>query len=181
MSDSVNPWTGARQAPLSMGFPRQEYWSGLSFYSPGDLPNPGMEPQSPALQADSLPLEPVGNGVLIPSFLAFTSWKAAQLWKDIGSSCTCSLEPKQALEAERPQAKKRVPTAGSCEVRVPREGEWTGLGVAPTLCLGLLVQSKSSGGVPALIVTVSMFVTIPVPASPPTVEQLQAGPNFKQV
>ena len=42
------PWTVARPAPLSMGFPRQEYWSGLPFPSPGDLPNPGIEPMSPA-------------------------------------------------------------------------------------------------------------------------------------
>ena len=42
----VTPWTVARQAPLSMGFPRQEYWSGLPFTSPGDLPNQGMEPPS---------------------------------------------------------------------------------------------------------------------------------------
>ena len=50
MSDSfVAPWTVACQAPLSMGFPRQEYWSGLSFPSPGDLPDPGMESVSPAL------------------------------------------------------------------------------------------------------------------------------------
>ena len=55
------PWTGARQAPLSMGFPRQEYWSGLPFPSPGDLPDPGMEPESPELQADSLPSEPAGK------------------------------------------------------------------------------------------------------------------------
>ena len=52
----VTPWTVAHQAPLSMGFFRQEYWTGLSFPSPGDLPNPGIEPASPALQADSLPL-----------------------------------------------------------------------------------------------------------------------------
>ena len=51
------PWTVARQAPLSMGFSRQEYWSGLSFPSPGDLPYPGIEPWSPALQADDLPTE----------------------------------------------------------------------------------------------------------------------------
>ena len=44
-----------------MEFSRQEYWSGLSFPSPGDLPDPGMEPQSPALQADALPSEPPGN------------------------------------------------------------------------------------------------------------------------
>ena len=49
------PWTVACQAPLSMGFSRQEYWSGLPFPSPGDLPDPGIEPGSPALQADSLP------------------------------------------------------------------------------------------------------------------------------
>ena len=51
----------ARQAPLSMKFSRQEYWSGLPFPSPGDLPDPGMEPGSPALQADSLPSEPPGK------------------------------------------------------------------------------------------------------------------------
>ena len=53
----ATPWTVARQAPLSMGFSRQEYWSGLPFPSPGDLPNPGIEPGSPALWADSLPTE----------------------------------------------------------------------------------------------------------------------------
>ena len=49
-----NPIDCSRQAPLSMGFSRQEYWSGLPFPSPGDLPNPGTEPVSPELQADSL-------------------------------------------------------------------------------------------------------------------------------
>ena len=48
----ATPWTVAYQAPPSMGFSRQEYWSGLLFLSPGDLPNPGMELESPALQAD---------------------------------------------------------------------------------------------------------------------------------
>ena len=57
VSDSATPWTVARQAPLSMGFSRQEYWSGLPFPSPGDLPNPGIEPGSPALQADALSFE----------------------------------------------------------------------------------------------------------------------------
>ena len=52
----VTPWTVARQAPLSMRFPREEYWSGLPCSSPGDLPDPGIEPASPALKADSLPL-----------------------------------------------------------------------------------------------------------------------------
>ena len=54
------PWTVALQAPLSMGFRRQEYWSVLPFLSLGDLPNPGIEPRSPALQADALPSEPPG-------------------------------------------------------------------------------------------------------------------------
>ena len=49
----VTPWTVAYQAPQSMEFSRQEYWSGLPCPSPGDLPNPGIEPGSPALQADS--------------------------------------------------------------------------------------------------------------------------------
>ena len=53
---SVTLWTVACQAPLPMEFPRQEYWSGLLVPSPGDLPDPGMEPTYPALQADSLPL-----------------------------------------------------------------------------------------------------------------------------
>ena len=51
----ATPWIIACQAPPSVGFPRQEYWNGLPFPSPGDLPDPGIEPGSPALQADSLP------------------------------------------------------------------------------------------------------------------------------
>ena len=57
----ATPWTVARQVPLSMGFSRQEYWIGLPFPSPGDLPDPGMEPRSPPLQADSLPIELPGK------------------------------------------------------------------------------------------------------------------------
>jgi len=54
----VTAWTVAYQASPFMGFSRQEYWSGLSFPSPGDLLNPGIEPRSPALAADTLPSEP---------------------------------------------------------------------------------------------------------------------------
>ena len=54
-------WTVAHQAPLSMGFSRQEYWSALPFPSPGVLPNPGIKPRSPALQADALTSEPPGK------------------------------------------------------------------------------------------------------------------------
>ena len=56
-----DPWTNvAHQAPPSMGFSRQEYWSGLPFPSPGDLPDPGIEPRSPTLHADALTSEPPG-------------------------------------------------------------------------------------------------------------------------
>ena len=57
----ATPWTVAYQDPLSMGFSRQEYWSGLPFPSPGDLPDPGIELGSPALQADTLPSGPSGK------------------------------------------------------------------------------------------------------------------------
>ena len=60
---TVTPWTVAPQAPLSMGFSRQESWSRLSFPSPGDLTNPGIEPGPPALQADSLPSERAVNSL----------------------------------------------------------------------------------------------------------------------
>ena len=57
----ATPWTVVHQAPLSVGFPRQEHWSGLLFSSPGNLPDPRIEPMSPALQADSLPLNHLGS------------------------------------------------------------------------------------------------------------------------
>ena len=57
----VTPWTVAGQAPLSVGFSRQEYWSGLPFPSSGDLSDPGIEAGSPALQIDSLPSELQGS------------------------------------------------------------------------------------------------------------------------
>ena len=57
----VTPWTVAHQASPSMGFSRQEYWSGLPFPSPGDLPHPRIKPRSPALKADTLSSEPPGK------------------------------------------------------------------------------------------------------------------------
>ena len=61
MSYSVMPWTVAPKAPLPLGFSRQEYWSRLPFPPPADLSAPGIEPVTPALQADSLPAEPLGK------------------------------------------------------------------------------------------------------------------------
>ena len=65
-------WTVAHQAPPSMGFSRQEYWSGLPFPSPGDLPNPGIEPRSPTLQADALTSEPPEKPLMV-TVISYTS------------------------------------------------------------------------------------------------------------
>ena len=74
MSDSLRPlWTVACQAPLSVGFFRQEYWSGLPFPSPGDLPDPGVEPQSPALAGGFFTTEPPGKTYPHPHF-GFLYW-----------------------------------------------------------------------------------------------------------
>ena len=61
----VTPWTVAYEVPPSVKFSRQEYWSGLPFPSPGDFPDPGIEPGSPALQADALPSEPPGKIIFV--------------------------------------------------------------------------------------------------------------------
>ena len=74
----VTPWIIVHQAPLSMGFPRQEYWSGLPFPSPGDKPDPGMELSSPALQANSLPSEPLGKPHFTTYMCANVLW---YFWK----------------------------------------------------------------------------------------------------
>ena len=65
MSDFATPWTLAHQAPLSVRFPRQECWSGLTIPSPGDLPTPGIEPAFPAWQVDSLSLSHLGSPVFL--------------------------------------------------------------------------------------------------------------------
>ena len=72
----VTPWTVACQAPLSMGFSRQEYWSVLPFPSPGDLPDSGIKPRSPKLRADSLPTEPLGKPIVSES-----NYQKEALWR----------------------------------------------------------------------------------------------------
>ena len=67
----MTPWTVAHQAPLSMGSPRQEYWSGSPFPFPGGLPDPGIDPRSPALQVVSLPTEPPGKPRLYGKNMSF--------------------------------------------------------------------------------------------------------------
>ena len=89
----ATPWTVAYQTPPSMGFSRQEYWSGWPFPSPGDLPDPGIEPRSPALQADALLSEPPGKSLKIskcvskylktplPAIKGLTAWLGSKdLW-----------------------------------------------------------------------------------------------------
>ena len=71
---SETAWTIAYQAPLSMEFSRQEYWSGLPFPSPGDLPNRGIEPGSPTLQVDSLRSESPGKPMWYPMVLLFATF-----------------------------------------------------------------------------------------------------------
>ena len=83
VSDSATPWTAAHQAPLSVGFSRQEYWSGVPLPSPGDLPDPGIELRSPAMRADALPCEPPGN----PPFS--TLLRESQNW--VWTVCVTSL------------------------------------------------------------------------------------------
>ena len=78
----ATPWTTAHQALLSIGFPRQEYWSGLPFPPPGDLPDPGIKPGSPALQADSLLSEPPGEPPR--SLPTWGSWiLIIAMWQDV--------------------------------------------------------------------------------------------------
>ena len=73
----ATPWTEAHQAPLSMGFSWQEYWSGLPFPSPGDLSDPGVELVPPALQADSLPLNHQGSAPSVRRAVQNVSGEAA--------------------------------------------------------------------------------------------------------
>ena len=72
-------WTVAHQAPLSMGFSRQEYWSGLPFPSPGDLPHLGIEPGSPTFQEDALTSEPPGKKEFPPAAVVKTVLLRAQV------------------------------------------------------------------------------------------------------
>ena len=88
----ATPWTVAHLAPLSMGFSRQEYWSGLPFPSPGDLPDPGIEPRSSALQADTLTSEPRGKSKINKNM--HLSWTVRR-WNQ---SILKNIKPEYSLE-----------------------------------------------------------------------------------
>ena len=93
----ATPWTVAHQAPLPMGFSRQEYWSELPFPSPGDLPDPGIKLRSPTLQADALTSEPPGK----PSFF----FKGVKMYTHIYSSIICR---NQKMETTQTSTNKRT-------------------------------------------------------------------------
>ena len=99
----ATPWTVAYQAPQSVGFSRQEYWSGVLFPSAGDLPNPGIEPGSPALEADALTSEPPG-GTPIPrdGRRSFRSSPYISLLISLVCFPLCWLHPKQDLSTMNP-------------------------------------------------------------------------------
>ena len=110
---SAIPWTVALQAPLSMGFPRQGYWSGLPFPSPGDLPAPGIELLSPALQLD-FTIEPPGKPRVFTAAVSVAvrvhgHWDRNQVFRLPNA------------EGERITALEK---AGLCEMAPPRNGAW---------------------------------------------------------
>ena len=113
VSNSLQPrWTVARQAPLAMGFPRQEYWSGLPFLSPGALSNPGIEPASPVspeLQVDSLLAESSGKG--IPD------------GPDSKESACNEGDPAWTLGQEDPLEKRKATLCSILAWRIPRTEE----------------------------------------------------------
>ena len=87
-NSSVTPWTVAQQTPLTMGFPRQEYWSRLTFLYPGDFPNPGIEPTSPALTGGFFTTEPPGKLFIVN---AYGESEVAQSCLTLCNPIDCSL------------------------------------------------------------------------------------------
>ena len=87
----ATPWTVACQAPLSMGFSRQEYWSELPFPSPADFPDLGIKPRSPALQADSLLIELWGKTSTPVLLLSFYKYSLDLIWKRMHNICSFRL------------------------------------------------------------------------------------------
>ena len=92
----MTPWTIVHYSPLPMGFSRQEYWSALLFPPPGDLPDPGIKPRSPALQADSLSHEHPKYHILVHTLLA-----ESQIMNGQTDTHTCSGVPNTVLDISR--------------------------------------------------------------------------------
>ena len=119
----MTPWTVAHQAPLSMGFSRLECWSGWPCPPPGDLPNPGMEPGSPTLQADSLPSEPPGKPWLLSKFVGYRN--ACSPIPSPGDFSDSGIEPgSPALQADSLPAE--LPEKPKCSQKEESPGEENG-------------------------------------------------------
>ena len=119
LSDSVTLRTVALQAPLPMEFSRQEYWSGLIFPSPVDIPTSGIEPRSPALQADSLPCEPPGKPYLAIPITCFLSAHLL-IWSQ-------DLLRHRTLLMFQEEIQPCIVKPGSCQCRWHRFDPWVGM------------------------------------------------------
>ena len=102
----ATPQTVARQAPLSMGFSRQGYWSGLPFPSPLDVPDPGIEPGSPALQVDAFPSELPGK--FLPCINMNWSYRYAPSLLNVPATSYCLYENLQKVEGSSVQFSRSV-------------------------------------------------------------------------
>ena len=138
----VTPWTATHQVPLSMGFPRQESWSGLPFPSPGDLPDPGIEPASPTWQADSLQTELQGKPIddssditssshgSVPPELRAKYWRCHwRAWPDFPMGAGAETEDGRAREWAGPCGKLRADQKFRARLRTCGKGEmhyWKG-------------------------------------------------------
>ena len=114
-------------SPLSMGFSREEYWSGLLFRPPGDLPDSGIKPGSPALQADSLPPEPPGKPLFFSSWGCPANGHSALSW--VRDTWTCVLCPSELLKGSHPQglvlsAIPKSPSFCICELVTDESISW---------------------------------------------------------
>ena len=122
----ATPWTVAYQAPLSMGFSRREYWSGFPFTSPGDLPNPVMEPRSPALQTDTLPSEPPGKPYIYAYICIYLS-RACQVAQMVKCLSAMRKTQVQSLGWEDPLEKEMATHSSVLAWRIPGTAEPGGL------------------------------------------------------
>ena len=119
----ATPWTVAYQAPLSMEFSRQEYWSGLPFPTPGDLPDPGIEPRSPALQEDVLPSELPGKPyVMLLHTIMLKGFPGGSNYKE----CACNAGDPGLIPRSRrfPGEGSSNPLQYSCLLNSMGRGAW---------------------------------------------------------
>ena len=127
----MTPWTIAHQAPPSLGFPRQEHWNGLPFFSPEDLPNLGIEPGSPALQVDSLPSELAGKPHIITTCDEFQHilieglqclWHCSKHCGHGDKMTSISKLPKPSREQLRKKIKREHMSSAQFSMKTQRSG-----------------------------------------------------------